>query len=68
MTLSFTHLTIAVMIDFSDGVYLYSHFLEFTMVVLIILDLLGNKRETESLHSKDFIISYQLSSIQIEVP
>jgi len=33
-----------------------------------LIDLLGNKRETESLHSKDFIISYQLSSIQIEVP
>ncbi|MEB3190368.1 MAG: helix-turn-helix domain-containing protein [Snowella sp.] len=32
------------------------------------IDLLGNKRETESLHSKDFIISYQLGSIQIEVP
>ena len=30
---------------------------------LLILDLLGNKKETESLHSKDFIISYPLSSI-----
>ena len=34
---------------------------------LIRLDLLGNKRETEGLHSKDFIISYQLSSIQIDL-
>jgi hypothetical protein len=33
-----------------------------------LLDLLGNKKETESVHSKDFIISYPLSSIQIEVP
>jgi len=32
------------------------------------IDLLGNKKETESLHSKDFIISDPLSSIQIEVP
>ena len=39
-----------------------------SMVIVSLLDLLGNKKETESLHSKDFIISYQLSSIQIEVP
>ena len=32
------------------------------------IDLLGNKKETESVQSKDFIISYPLSSIQIEVP
>ena len=37
-------------------------------ISLSILDLLGNKKETESLHGKDFIISYPLSSIQIEVP
>ena len=40
----------------------------FQKLLMKSLDLLGNKRETESLHSKDFIISYQLGSIQIEVP